>query len=96
MKANQVEIVTRLLSGLALIPIFWQPQVCSQTAPSPESQSSPSQQQTVDKARPAETPFLLKMNARLGWIRNGIASSLTMSRWRNNWIESRGREISPR
>ena len=64
MKANRVEIVTRLLSGLALIPAFLQPLACSQTAPSPESQSSPSQQQAGGKARPAEAPFILKMTAR--------------------------------
>jgi hypothetical protein len=64
MKANRVEIVTRLLSGLALIPIFWWPLACSQTAPSPESPSSSSQQRAGGNARPAEAPFILKMNAR--------------------------------
>jgi hypothetical protein len=64
MKSNRVEIVTRLLSGLVLIPAFLQPLASSQTAPPPESQSSPSQQQAVDKARSAEAPFILKMTAR--------------------------------
>ena len=64
MKANRVQIMTRLLSGLALIPAFLGPQVWSQTAPSPESQSSPGQQQAGAKARSAEAPFILKMTAR--------------------------------
>lgn len=64
MNANRVEILTRLISGLALIPVFWQPQACSQTAPSPESQSSPSPQHAVDKERPTEAPFILKVTAR--------------------------------
>jgi hypothetical protein len=62
-RCNRVEIVTRLLLALALILVFWQPQACAQTAPSPENQFSPSQQQAVDKARPAEAPFILKMTA---------------------------------
>ena len=60
MKANRVESLTRLLTGLVLIATFWRRQAGSQTAPSPDSQSSKGQRQALDKARPAEAPFILK------------------------------------